>query len=77
MALLQALDSSSHVSMCEWLCLGMAHGMCVVYEYLCMIFKSLCVQQSVRCSVGWLSLDPPLGVMIRTLTMDLAECTFL
>lgn len=63
--------------MCEWLCLGKAHGMCVISECVCVIFKSLHVWQSVRCSGGWLSLDPPLDVFIWILIMDFAECKFL
>lgn len=38
----EPLGSTSRVSMCQWLCLGKACGICVIYECMCMIFKSLC-----------------------------------
>jgi len=76
-AVLQALDSGSGVRMYEWLYLGKARGRRVIHERVCIIFKSLCVWHSVRCSGGWLSLDPPLGVLIWILIMDFAECKFL
>lgn len=72
---LQALGSSSCVGTCERLCLGKAHGTRVIYECVCVV--CWCVQQSVGCSGGWLTLDPPLDVLIWTLVMDFVECKFL